>query len=355
MAEGTTCKNCGYQLKSYYKHCPECGQKVNDNLTLGVLFSNTISNYFSVDARFFRSFIPLMFRPGYLASKFIQGKRLTYLHPAQFYLFVSVVFFFVFSFSVREQTQNFDEALQKDFDFELNRVNDSIDKAKVLDSADVEQMLKPLKDNQKIIGMDEGEIQQLDSILKNSTNQSPQMVSFDFERKKVDSLIAINAPNQEIYKAMGMPDDAGAFKRKLYTQILKFYKNRGGGILGAFYDTIPVAMFFLLPIFAFILKLFFFKRGRYAHHLVFSFYYFSFLFIVMSLIFILNYIYDVPEWLDFLIMIFAYLYLFIAIKQFYQKGWFESFIKTGIITFVYLIMVIPVAAGIIAFVAFMFY
>ena len=94
MSELIHCKNCGSELKSFYKHCPECGQKVDDNLTLGVLFSNTISNYFSVDARFFRSFIPLLFRPGYLAKKFVGGKRLTYLHPAQFYLFISVVFFF---------------------------------------------------------------------------------------------------------------------------------------------------------------------------------------------------------------------------------------------------------------------
>lgn len=354
----TTCKNCGTSFKSHYKHCPECGQKANENLTLGVLFNNTISNYFSVDARFFKSFIPLMFKPGFLAKQFIGGKRLTYLHPAQFYLFISVVFFFIFSISVREQTNKFDSALQKDFDFDVVPEKDSVEVQKALDSLDIQNMLKPLEDKNIKVHLDKEQIEklnQLDSVVKNPKGDSFQMTSFKFERKKIDSLITAKAPEADIYKAMGMPDDAGVFKRKLYAQILKFYKNRGGGILSAFYDTIPIAMFFLLPIFALILKLFFYKRGRYAHHLVFSFYYFSFLFMILSLIFILNYFFDVPGWIDFLVWFSTFLYLFFAVKRFYGKGWFESFIKSGFIAFIYMIFIIPVAAGIIGFVAFMFY
>ena len=90
-----TCKNCEKEYNDSFEFCPHCGQKAKDELTLSVLFYNTISNYFSFDARFFRSFIPLMFRPGYIAKQFVIGKRLQYLHPAQYYLFVSVVFFFL--------------------------------------------------------------------------------------------------------------------------------------------------------------------------------------------------------------------------------------------------------------------
>jgi len=82
-----------------------------------------------------------------------------------------------------------------------------------------------------------------------------------------------------------MEEDDGAFVKRLYSQGLKFYKSReGGSILQTFYDTIPIAMFFLLPIFAFLLKVFYRKSGRYAHHLVFSFYFFSYLFTVFSLL-----------------------------------------------------------------------
>ena len=86
------CKNCEKEFEEGFEFCPHCGQKAKDDLTIGVLFYNTISNYFSFDARFLRSFIPLMFRPGYVARRFVEGKRLQYLHPAQYYLFVSVIY-----------------------------------------------------------------------------------------------------------------------------------------------------------------------------------------------------------------------------------------------------------------------
>ena len=67
-----------------------------DTLTVKVLFYNTLSNYFSYDARFLKSVVPLLFKPGYVAKEFVLGRRLKYLHPAQYYLFASVLFSFSF-------------------------------------------------------------------------------------------------------------------------------------------------------------------------------------------------------------------------------------------------------------------
>ncbi len=53
--ESNVCPNCEHELNNADKYCPSCGQKTNDELTINVLFSNTITNYFSVDARFFKS------------------------------------------------------------------------------------------------------------------------------------------------------------------------------------------------------------------------------------------------------------------------------------------------------------
>ena len=53
--EITTCKNCELDHEVGFQFCPHCGQKTNEDLTVGVLFYNTISNYFSFDARFFCS------------------------------------------------------------------------------------------------------------------------------------------------------------------------------------------------------------------------------------------------------------------------------------------------------------
>ncbi len=109
------CKNCEKSFEKSFKYCPYCGQKVADKLTFGILFSNTISNYFSVDARFFKSFISPMIKPGTLARQFVDGKQKSYLHPAQFYLFISVVFFFLFSFTIRKVDNEVSQVLDKTF------------------------------------------------------------------------------------------------------------------------------------------------------------------------------------------------------------------------------------------------
>ena len=97
-------------------------------------------------------------------------------------------------------------------------------------------------------------------------------MTFDFNEKKVDSLIEVGTEDNIIIEAMGMDDDAGYFTKKFYSQMLKFYKERGAGsILQAMYDTIPIALFFLLPIFAFILKILYTSLQKYwSFHSVIS-------------------------------------------------------------------------------------
>jgi len=154
---------------------------------------------------------------------------------------------------------------------------------------------------------------------------------------------------------MGMPDDAGFFKKRFYQQMLKFQKNSGGGILQAFFDSIPIALFILLPIFAIILKLFYWRKGSFAIHLVFSFYYFSFLFVVLSLILAANYFWDIPNWIDSIVMLSTFIYLWFAVRHFYKQGVFLSLIKSGLVTFLYLILVIPIAIGVMVLGSFFFY
>lgn len=353
------CPNCEKNFEEGFEFCPHCGQKAKDELTLGVLFYNTIANYFSFDARFLKSFIPLMFKPGYLAKKFLEGKRLLFLHPAQMYLFISVIFFFLYSFNVREAVQKVDKEF-KNTNI-LKEVNDSIKVQKpVLDSVQFEKMMKPLKNSQIITGVNEENFEKLDSIIKSENskvNNTNKALTFDFNEKAVDSLIAINASDEEIYKAMGMDEDAGFITRKFYGQILKFYKDRGlGALLQTFYDSIPLAMFFLLPIFAFILKIFYFRRGRFSHHLVFSFYFFSFLFTVFSILVLTNLIWkEFPGSITTLIIFSTFFYLYLAVKRFYEQGWFVSFLKTGFVTFTFLIFVLPLALIIMGLMAFFFY
>lgn len=349
--EPINCQNCDSPIEESFEFCPNCGQKTNDDLTIGVLFYNTISNYFSFDARFLKSFVPLMFRPGYLAQKFLQGKRLLYLHPAQMYLFISVIFFFVISFSTRELVKEAEEINQKvaSSDF-IKEELDSLQQP-ALDSMQIDKIMKPLKENQNIIGLKDEDLKMADSIIKLEASKPKNVTStWDFDKEKVDSLIAIGAEKDVIYREMGMSENPGFFEKRLFARILSLMEGKGAGsIVQAFFDSIPISMFFLLPLFAFILKLFYYNKGRYVHHLVFSFYYFSFLFTVFSILFAVNrFIYDIPDWIDWLIALSTYLYFLIALIRFYKQNWFLTWIKSGVITFVFLLFVIPTTFGILA-------
>lgn len=343
------CKNCERTFDTDYEYCPYCGMEATDNLTVGVLFSNTIENYFSIDARFFRSFVTLMVKPGVLARRFVDGKRLKYLHPAQFYLFISVVFFFIFSFSVRQADNEVSEAIKKGFEQEINL--DSI--AVTVDSLDMAEAKVALKKNQKIVGMSDEKLMELDSVM--SSDSGVPNISLGFKRKLLDSLIAVGAPLDQKLEAMGMEEDTNAFGRRFYAQMLKFYEKQGGGIVQVLYDTIPIAMFLLLPLFAVFLKIFYWKPATFAHHLVFSFYFFTFIFTSFCVMLLVNKVWEIPIWIEVLICFSFILYLIIALRNFYRSSWLGAFFKANIISFLYMSIIVPVAAIGIIMVAFMLY
>ncbi len=353
MTDQTTCKNCDKQFDPGFAYCPHCGQKSGDDLTIGVLFSNTISNYFSVDARFFRSFLPLMFKPGVLARRFVDGRRQVYLHPAQFYLFISVIFFFLFSIITRKQQLDVDQALQKGFEAEM--VNDTIPKKELTkaDSLRIDKVTDVLKQNQKFTGMKDEDIEVLDSVMK--TDQNAPNLSFSFNRQKLDSLIAAGASKEEKLKVIGLEEDDGAFKRLFVSQILKFYEQKGGGILKAFYDTIPIAIFFLLPLFALLLKIFYYRKGRFAHHMVFGFYFFTFLFVVFTVLILANFIFDIPGWIETLVILSTFIYLVLSLRNFYREHMLLALFKGGVISFSYLMIVLPISLFFMAMISFLVY
>jgi hypothetical protein len=111
-------------------------------------------------------------------------------------------------------------------------------------------------------------------------------------------------------------------------------------------------MFFLLPIFALLLKIFYYRKGKYVNHLVFSFYFFSFLFTIMALVLAINrFLWDIPNWIDTLIVLSTFLYFLIALKSFYKQGWFLSFIKSGMVSFLFSIVIFAstIVLGLFAF------
>ncbi|MGC1632378.1 MAG: hypothetical protein WA749_09740, partial [Gelidibacter sp.] len=97
-------------------------------------------------------------------------------------------------------------------------------------------------------------------------------------------------------------------------------------------------------------------KGRFAYHLVFTFYFFAFLFALFSLLVIASLIWkNIPGWIMAFIMPIAFIYLFFGVKHFYKQGYLRSFIKSSAVTFLFLLIVLPFSFAIMGLVAFLFY
>ncbi|MBK7093585.1 MAG: DUF3667 domain-containing protein [Saprospiraceae bacterium] len=94
--KGQKCLNCGHELINEENYCPECGQ-VNDSrrLSIRVFIHTMLAGFYSFDSRFFRTIVPLLFKPGKVSREYIEGKRTYYNNPFQLLLQTAIVFFLV--------------------------------------------------------------------------------------------------------------------------------------------------------------------------------------------------------------------------------------------------------------------
>jgi len=93
---GIECLNCKQPISNNDNFCSNCGQ-VNDTLPLSIkqFISEFFAGFFSFDSRFFKTFIPLLFKPGKVSQDYIEGKRRRYVNPFQLYLHVTILFFLI--------------------------------------------------------------------------------------------------------------------------------------------------------------------------------------------------------------------------------------------------------------------
>jgi hypothetical protein len=107
-----TCKNCGTPLPGEY--CPKCGQRDFDfDRSFREIVDQVAESFWSWDSKLFRGVVGLLFRPGFLTSEYLAGRRASQVPPLRFYLFVSILFFLTSSFDPSGDMFNFDEPSQE--------------------------------------------------------------------------------------------------------------------------------------------------------------------------------------------------------------------------------------------------
>lgn len=92
------CLNCGSALQladgRIAHYCPDCGQETDPRPpTVVELVRQLVSHYASAEGRLWPTFVGLVSKPGFLTTEYLAGRRRRYIMPTRLYLTMSILFF----------------------------------------------------------------------------------------------------------------------------------------------------------------------------------------------------------------------------------------------------------------------
>lgn len=337
--EARYCPNCHYPMREQADFCSECGQKYSTGrVTVWQLFKNFLGPLFDVDSRFLRTLRDI-FVPGKLTTEFFKGRHRRYIHPTRIFLFMAVLHFFVLGLllsNLRELANEYSENQKRDAHYEGFMLQlDSVSR-EVLQvqpgEKNVERALDTLRNRM-------GNIQR-DSV--GIIKFYPQ--NYNFETKKIASAEVYGMRPGPLLDKYGFE---GTVPRFIAGQNLRIYTETNNFVAFMLGNLIWLVIL-MMPSLGLLLKLLYIRRARYfVEHLVFSFHYHAFAFLVFTVVILFNIrginLDDSGAALDLDLtsgipqgFIIVLLYLFFAMRRVYGQGIIKTFIKFCIVNFSYL-------------------
>ncbi|WP_347172581.1 DUF3667 domain-containing protein [Polaribacter uvawellassae] len=337
------CFNCGHPFSGHEKFCPECGQTNKDKrITFGNFLHEVFNGFISWDSKFWTTIIPLLTKPGKVSRDYIDGKRQRYANPFRFYLSVSVLFFLILgateSYEAFNELRTGKTTKKKSINEQFNAATKELDSVKInssindalknIDSTDREEILKVIPKLNP------------DSLKIKSNNSGNFNLSFFPDANKYYSFQK-KYPNIETDSALdSLNAEHTFFNRFMYTRlkavnkILESSENQKE-FSKQLISYISISLFILLPLFTLFLKFFYVRRKfTYVEHLIFVFHTQTVFFLLLILFYIVDYAKH-PKYIKGIFILLFLIYLYIAMKRFYQQGHFKTFIKFILVNWVF--------------------
>ncbi|HTH81615.1 MAG TPA: DUF3667 domain-containing protein [Mucilaginibacter sp.] len=281
------CLNCGAELQG--KYCHVCGQEnLQIKESFGHMMNHAISDYFHFDHQFFHTLKPLLFKPGKLTNEYMAGKRVQYLHPVKMYIFISLVYFVLLFQSGFEPVKVSDNKDAKAGKTELVKASKGLDSVAKLPGTPGLVKKSLLIAKNKI----DTAAQKADTSADNDDIDSINKKSKRFhifgngsDDDKADTTYKQYLASQEKLPA----DKRDHFFKKLVRKREYELNSDEKGVKAALTEGIkhntPKMMFLLLPLFALLLRITFWKNKKfYVEHLIYSFHLHCFLFLFLAII-----------------------------------------------------------------------
>jgi hypothetical protein len=272
-AEKRYCLNCSTPLVDVY--CAHCGQKdIPRRQTLGELCFNFLSSFSGYESKFLQTTKFLILRPGFLAREYNAGKRERYFHPARMYVFISFIYFLLFtSLPQANEEKSIVNITSDTTDIDLNK---SANKVETREQYDSLQSTLPLTDR--------------------------------------DGWLVRKWKYREFELQKAFTSNPKEFESKAIAEFTAHFSQ---------------VFFLLLPVFAFVLWLLYVRHDIfYYEHLVFSICFYNFFFIAGSLVMVANF-FSWTRWLGVIMEWAIFIYLLLAMKRTYNQSWSKTILKYG--------------------------
>ena len=283
------CANCGAPVNDRF--CAHCGQRVEHQVhSLGEFMGEAAEVITHADSRVWRTFVPLLLRPGFLTQQYLAGRRASYLPPFRLYIVLSVLFFLMVSlFTPAPHLQTGDPAQGR------------IELQKELDKATDPQAQAALRRSLQLVNA-------LDTTKSSKPTDASQCETRLSGASLPDWLRA-----RMVRGCRKITEDNG---RELFQSVI----HNGGR-----------AMFVFLPLIAALMKLLYWRpRRHYVEHLLLLLHNHAFIFFSVSILLALNLIVrsdNVMGWLATALWFYCVWYLYRSMRRVYGQGRALTFVK----------------------------
>jgi hypothetical protein len=342
------CANCGSPMMGAY--CGVCGQPVEvHRRSVFVLLHDFVKDIASFDSRILRTARALLFEPGELSLAFHEGRTQRYVPAVRLYLFVSLIFFLTLSFAgiailqleLLSSTQRFVHDKDHNVFVIKNGVREPMEGFKSDDKGNV-YLGNPALGHKVVTGM------KADGSLSQNVATQPHFFA------RLGSVKAGRAPtkiladmDKELRNGKSKTPGFASWLNEHVTRMFKVLATDPAAINGPLTEWLPRALFILLPLFALLLAVFYWRQRRqffFVDHLVFSLnmhtFGFALLLIAAGLAQVLS-----GSIVALIAGLALAVYLFLAMKRFYRQSWFWTSTKFIGIGFIYALVILPTALG----------
>lgn len=333
------CLNCGDTVEERY--CPNCGQEnIELHDTAIHLFIHFVQDIFHYEGKSWHTLRTLLRKPGQTAAEYLDGKRVINIHPIRFYILSSSVFFLLLFYVLHSDESHDDTNHAPDLEKRMFQLEN--EKKQRMASGDTVEINALIKSLQILIdsvnhGRDTGENNVRFGLGTEGTNNPENLDSLPWLER-----LALKRLEERRKSAQG--DSSKAMK------------DFGNELL----HKLPQLIFLSLPFFAFFLKILYFnsKRKLYVEHLIFSVYHYGYLYFLLCLYTILDFIGDkignpiLSDIIDYILgflVLYLFIYLVFEMKRFYGGRWRYALLRYFLLMGLMSIIIIFLAIGVVAF------